>query len=121
MNISKISRGTSNGNKEHNSVKKNAQEKSEIFKASGRQGLIKHIAEVLLFTGPWSTSFNISITNQIWQSVQKSTEGDPAAEQMWRPGEHLPKCPVFASLKNSTAKGSGSSQGACAQKKGKVL
>ena len=77
-NSSKISRGISKGNKGYNSFIKHMHKKGlEHSKASGRQCLGEHTAKVLIFTGPWDTSFKISTA----VSVQESAEGDSTAEQ----------------------------------------
>ena len=89
----------------------------EPSKASGRQCLGEHIAEVLVFIGPWDTSFKISKA----ASVQESAEEDSATEPMWRSGENLLKHAGFTRLKNNTMKSSGNNHYAWAQEKVEAL
>lgn len=108
----------SKGNKEHNSSVKNMHKKSpKHLKASGRECVGEHMAEILVFTGPGDRSFKISIT----MSVQESAEGASTAEQTWRPGENLPKHAGFTSLKNNTTKSRESSHHVCILEKVKAL
>lgn len=75
------------------------------------------MAEVLVFIAPWDTSLNMSKA----APAQEPTEGDFAAEQMWRPGENLHKHVDFTRLKTNTTKSSESNQYACAQEKVEAL
>lgn len=72
------------------------------------------LAEALVLAAPQDTSLNVSKA----ASAQESTEGDFAAEQMWRPGE---KHVDFTRLKTNTTKSNESSHYACAQEKAEVL
>lgn len=75
------------------------------------------MTEVLVFTAPWDTSLNMSKA----ASAQEPTEGDFAAEQMWRPGENLHKHVDFTRLKTNTTKSRESNHYACAQEKVEAL